>query len=190
MDSQIEGALIAGALGLVGVLASQRLSGRERFKESERAERERRHEREADRQEREQARRDEFLFRALVHFGGGTQERSVGIAIAEAYWKKVPEQIDVLVPLLLNQLVYLTSVVDREKSARAVHERQNVRRIIDLLDAIDRVGDFKDAYTSSLRAIREKPDGAGIDLRPDPEIEARLSQFLQSVAQKLGRATA
>jgi hypothetical protein len=43
---------------------------------------------------------------------------------------------------------------------------------------MDRVGDFRDAHTSSLRAIQGEPDGAGIDLRPDHEIEIRLSPFL------------
>jgi hypothetical protein len=113
------------------------------------------------------------------------QERSVGIAIAEAYWRSTPEQLDVLVPLLLNQLVYLLAVQDSEKSADAAHERQNVRRIVELLAQIDEVDRFRDSYGSSLRAIRRKRTGRGIDLSSDPEIKSGVDRFLQNVDAKL-----
>jgi hypothetical protein len=51
----------------------------------------------------------------------------------------------VLVPLLLNQLVYLLAVQDSEKSADAAHERQNVRRIVELLAQIDEVDRLRDS---------------------------------------------
>ena len=185
MDWGFAGAVAAAAIGIAGTLIGQLIASRERRRESERAERERQNEREADRGEQAQSRREEFLFRALEHFGGGTQERSVGIAIAEAYWRSVPEQLDVLVPLLLNQLVYLLSVVDRAKSADAAHERQNARRIVDLLDEIDQVDRFRDAYTSSLRAITGRRQDRGIDLTRDPDIEARVSAYLHRLSETL-----
>ena len=186
IQAAIAGAIAGGVISVVGTLVSQALSARERRTESERSERERRDEREARQREQLQSRREEFLFRALEHFGGRTQERSVGIAIAEAYWKSVPEQIGVLVPLLLNQLVYLMSVVDTLKSADAAHEHQNVRRIVDLLDEIGHVDAFSEAYRSSLRAIEMRRPGFGIDLRQDPQIEARVAKYLDQLASSLG----
>jgi len=153
----ITGAVSGGVISAAGTIVSQWFSGRERERMNVRLEK-----------ERERMRIEEFLFRALEHFGGRTQERSVGIAIAEAYWKSTPEQLDVLVPLLLNQLVYLLAVQDSEKSADAAHERQNVRRIVELLAQIDEVDRFRDSYESSLRAIRRKRAGRGIDLSSDP----------------------
>ena len=87
LDSAFWGAIVGAAIGVLGTLTSQFLGSRERREEATRSERERREERAADRRQQLDARREEFLFRALEHFGGGTQERSVGIAIAEAYWK-------------------------------------------------------------------------------------------------------
>lgn len=136
--------------------------------------------------ERLLSRREEFLFRALEHFGGRTQERSVGIAIAEAYWRSVPEQIDVLVPVLLNQLVYLLSVVDTAKSADAAHERQNVRRIVELLAQIDQIDRFRDAYASSLVSIRQRQEGRGMDLSDTPDIERKVSEYLDQLSATLG----
>lgn len=180
MDAGLVGAISAAVIGVTGTLLSQYLSSRERQKESARSERERREDRDADRYQLLQAQREEFLFRALEHFGSRTQERSVGIAIAEAYWRKVPDQVEVLVPLLLNQLVYLLSVVNTAKSADAAHERQNVRRIADLLSEIDDVDRFRDAYSSSLRAIAQKQEGRGIDLALDPEINSYILAALDS----------
>jgi hypothetical protein len=181
----ITGAVSGGVISVVGTIISQWLSGRERERMNVRLEKERADERTNDLQERTQAKREEFLFRALEHFGGHTQERSVGIAIAEAYWKSTPEQLDVLVPLLLNQLVYLLAVQPSNKTADAAHERQNVRRIAQLLARIDKVDRFRDSYEFSLRAIERKRAGRGIDLSPDPEIKSGVDQFLGNVAAKL-----
>jgi hypothetical protein len=186
MDPAVVGAVAAATIGVLGTLVSQGMSSRERQRESARADRERRDEREAERAQQLQGRREEFLFRALEHFAGGTQERSVGIAIAEAYWRRVPTQVDVLVPLLLNQLVYLLSVVSTAKSADAAHERQNVRRIVELLTEMDDIDRFHDAYSSSLRAIVQRQGGHGIDLSPDPEIEMRVTDCLDYWTRAVG----
>jgi Winged helix-turn-helix DNA-binding len=82
MDWGFVGAIAAALIGVAGILLSQLIYRQERQRESEQAA-----------SERQQSRREEFLFRALDHFGGKTQERSVGIAIAEAYWRQVPELV-------------------------------------------------------------------------------------------------
>jgi hypothetical protein len=175
LEVAVAAAIAGGTISVIGAIASQVVAGRERRETNKR-----------DIGERANSRREEFLFRALEHFGGGTQERSVGIAIAEAFWRSVPQQVDVLVPLLLNQLVYLLGVVDTAKSAGAAHERQNVRRIVDLLEEISDIQRFREAYSSSLRAIREPNTGFGLDLTPDPEIDARVRAFRSNVEQTLG----
>jgi hypothetical protein len=113
---------------------------------------------------------------------GGAQERSVGIAIAEAYWRRVPEQIDVLAPLLINQLVYLLAVVDTEKSRYREHERMNLRRIVDLLEQIRRYREFSYSYAPALRIIEAKGDlGRGLDLSTDDELSEHIAAFRAAV---------
>jgi len=172
-------AAIIGVAGtvLVGV-ATQFVNGRERTSQSRLNESERRAQREAEERERAQTRREEFLFRALEHFGGKTQERSVGIAIVEAYWAAAPDQVALLVPVLLNQLTYLLAVVDTVERSDAAHERINVDRLVRLLQDIDNLPSFRESYISTLRAIDTKPEKRGLDLSRDPEISARVVRFL------------
>lgn len=174
VTAALVGAMTAGVVSLVGAVVVQRLNQKDRRREIQRAE-----------AERMQTRREEFLFRSREHFGGGTQERSVGIAIAEAFWKRVPDQVDVLVPLLLNQVVYLLAVVGTTKSADAAHERQNVRRILALLDEIGAVERFRDSYESSMRAIDQPHMGRGLDLSADPDIKQAVSAYLAKVRSQL-----
>jgi hypothetical protein len=160
VTAAIVGAVSGSAISAAATITSQWLNGRERERTNVRLEAERAGVSAADRDERQQAKREEFLFRALEHFGGRTQERSVGIAIAEAYWRSTPEQHDVLVPVLLNQLVYLLAVQDSEKGADAAHERQNVRRIVELLERIDDIDRFRESYEFSLRLSSESEPAA------------------------------
>lgn len=65
-------AIAAAAIGVAGTLIGQLLSGLKRRRASTQAENERQREGAKAERERMQSRREEFLFRALEHFGGRT----------------------------------------------------------------------------------------------------------------------
>jgi hypothetical protein len=185
----IDGGIATVASALIAVLAtlvSQMFASFERDRQNARSAKERQDERESARRERSDTRHEEFLFRALEHFGGRTQERSVGIAIAEAYWRKVPDQVDVLVPVLLNQLVYLLTVADRSKTT--AHELQNVARIVDLLAEIGQPDRFGNAYALARPALVAADTGSGIDLAASPLVQAKVDRFRTSLTGPGGGA--
>ena len=80
---------------------------------------------------RDQEREEAFLIEALQNFGGGTQTRSVGIALVEAYWQNRKDLQPVWNAVLTNQAVYILSKV--KKGDLAAHERSNLERIFQLL---------------------------------------------------------
>ena len=150
---------------------------RERTRAAERESAERARVTQAAMEEREGARREEFLFCALEHFTGRTQHRSVGIAIVEGYWQQVPQLLDVIVPVLINQLVYLTTVA--EPSRTTTHELQNLERLIDLLTAMakrtDITGSFRSSYVAMQKARRSR---LRLDLSSRPDLGIKLDRFI------------
>ncbi len=100
--------------------------------------------------ERKQAREEERLAKTLDYFDGGSQRRSIGIALVEGLWVKKPNSHDVIVPLVANQIVYLllsTGSVD-------AHNERNLVRLFMILKSIpnlnqkywDRRCDVADAF--------------------------------------------
>ena len=83
--------------------------------------------------ERRATQKADMLFKTVAYFEGGTQKRSIGIALVEGLLRKNSEHIAVLVPLLSNQFVYLLlhpAVKD------SVHEERNLVRLYHLLKQI------------------------------------------------------
>ena len=111
MEPQVVGALIAATVGFV-IAGLQLVLG---FLE------------------RRRTKRDENIFYALQYFDGGSQRRSIGIAIVEGYWTETPHLKTIYVPLLVNQAIYLIS---EAKQAAAKHEINNLDRIITLLEDV------------------------------------------------------
>ena len=82
--------------------------------------------------ERRQAREEDRLGQTLDYFVGGSQRRSIGIALIEGLWVNKPRHHDVIVPLVANQIVYLllsTESID-------AHNERNLVRLIFILNAI------------------------------------------------------
>jgi hypothetical protein len=107
--------------------------------------------------ERETERREQQVYGALQYFTGGTQNRNVGIAVIERYLTVAPELQVTFMPLLINQAIYLLT---KSKQVNADHERNNLRRIMNLvLDGPDDPGirrlytDLCDVVTTRLSAI-------------------------------------
>ena len=81
--------------------------------------------------ERRAQRDDELLAQTLAYFDGGTQRRSIGLALVEGIWIRQKKQLDVIVPVLINQTIYLLL---SSESKDAVHEERNAIRLLHLLD--------------------------------------------------------
>src|SRR5437762_14139571 len=82
--------------------------------------------------ERRANQRSELLLKTVSYFDGGTQKRSIGIALIEGLLQKDAEHRQVLVPLLANQFVYLLLHPDVKASP---HEERNLVRLFFLLAA-------------------------------------------------------
>jgi hypothetical protein len=85
----------------------------------------------------------ELLLESLRWFEGGTQRRSIGIALVESKWDHHKEFRSRWASILINQAIYLLT---RDKDRHAIHERANLYKIMALL--IDRVG--REGYVGDL----------------------------------------
>ena len=116
-------------------------------------------------------RREDFLYSALRHFGGKSQERSIGISIVDGLWDTTPKLHVVYIPLLINQAVFLLS---ESGQADATHELFNLRRIMALLIEARHRGSEDEklkAYyaelTALLRSRLKDWGGKGVNARPE-----------------------
>ncbi|MEZ0386534.1 MAG: hypothetical protein ACAI34_05680, partial [Verrucomicrobium sp.] len=67
----------------------------------------------------------------MSYFDGGSQRRSLGIAMVEGVWKYRSSYAQVLVPVLVLQAIYLLRATDNRTAA---HEERNLIRILRLLE--------------------------------------------------------
>jgi type II secretory pathway pseudopilin PulG len=108
-------------------------------------------------QERQRDKRDTYLFEALKWFTGGTQKRNVGISIVEGYWTEIPHLKGILVPLLANQAIYLLTQSEQDT---ALHEYDNLNRIMVLLIEFEEKHKFRAYYDQILHAIEKSQRGS------------------------------
>lgn len=120
--------------------------------------------------EREAARYEENVIRALDYFTHGSQRRNVGISVVEGAWDRALQLRPVLVPLLLNQGVYL---LDESEQTHSRHEAQNLVRIMALAVAAARGNEFDKATFEPLvdslqrrRAVTSASRDRGVDVSP------------------------
>jgi hypothetical protein len=104
----VAAACVAGMVSIVLAVINQQ------DRQRERDERQKIQDREAA--ERINTRQEENVLRALEYFTGQTQRRNVGIAIVEGYWHTTPHLRGILVPLLVNQAVYLLEQSKKQES--------------------------------------------------------------------------
>jgi hypothetical protein len=106
--------------------------------------------------ERKQGREEERLGQTLDYFGGGSQKRSIGIALIEGIWVNKPRHHDVIVPLVANQIVYLllsTESVD-------AHNERNLVRLFMILKSIPNLNEkYWDRRCDVADAIFRKLEG-------------------------------
>ena len=107
--------------------------------------------------ERRANQRSELLLKTVSYFDGGTQKRSIGIALIEGLLKKDAEHRQVLVPLLANQFVYLLLHPDVKDSP---HEERNLVRLFFLLAATPNLrSEHFEAFGDVADAISRRLDG-------------------------------
>ncbi len=90
--------------------------------------------------ERKKEKNDAILLKTVDYFTGGSQKRSVGIALVEGFIRKKGTYHEIVAPLLSNQFVYLLLSSDSDS---AVHEERNLIRVFNLLDAITVTDKYK-----------------------------------------------
>jgi hypothetical protein len=107
--------------------------------------------------ERRQSREEERLAETLEYFAGGSQRRSIGIALIEGLWVGNPRHHDVIVPLVANQLVYLllsTESID-------AHNERNLVRLFRIFKSIPELRNrYNHAWGDVADAIDQKLEGA------------------------------
>jgi hypothetical protein len=107
--------------------------------------------------ERKANQQSELLLKTVSYFDGGTQKRSIGIALIEGLLQKDAQHRQVLVPLLTNQFVYLLLHPDVKASP---HEERNLIRLFFLLAATPNLRtEHFDSYGEIADAIARRLDG-------------------------------
>ena len=107
--------------------------------------------------ERKQSREEERLGQTLDYFGGGSQKRSIGIALIEGLWVKNPRHHDVIVPLVANQIVYLLLSTE----SLDAHNERNLIRLFMIFKSIPNLRERYDLpWGDVANAIYEKQHGA------------------------------
>jgi hypothetical protein len=143
--------------------------------------------REAEEKERTRTRQEENVLQALQYFTGKTQRRNVGIAIVEGYWHSVPTLRGILVPLLVNQAVYL---LEQSKEINDRHEADNCSRIVNLLViSSDTDPNIAHYYRELLASVERRlaPEEASTEERHGVQVsQATLEQWATKLREKLG----
>jgi len=107
--------------------------------------------------ERRQSREEERLAQTLDYFGGGSQRRSIGIALIEGLWANNSRHHDVIVPLVANQIVYLLLSTE----SLDAHNERNLVRLFMILKSIPKLRErYNLAWGDVANAIYEKQHGA------------------------------
>jgi hypothetical protein len=79
----------------------------------------------------QRAKERDVLYQSLTWFEGGTQNRSIGIAVVNSSWNKYREFQALWVEVFANQAIYLLAAAKRDDKA---HEQDNLRRLAELLE--------------------------------------------------------
>jgi hypothetical protein len=126
--------------------------------------------RQRDRRERERVMTEEHLVQSFQYFTGGSggqQKRSVGISAVEGFSKEVPRLRGVFVPLLVNQVIYVLTKIPEGPQDEMLdnHEKDNLERMIDLLNQFRSSGDFAKYYAKLAEEIDRKISRMGERVR-------------------------
>jgi hypothetical protein len=118
--------------------------------------------------ERYRREKQQTLIHALEYLTGGSQKRSVGIALIEGLWYRGHPYYRAIIPALTNQAVYL--LLQTESKGR--HQFHNWLRIMDLVMRVPPQSQLRNYYVELIEALetRSEPserDSLGIDIPPE-----------------------
>ena len=121
-----------------------------------------------------------ILFDSLKWFEGGTQKRSIGIAIIEGYWYQKKEKLEnVWKPLLINQAHH---ILEESKEKDKSTEISNLKRIVKLLGKATLLDDEKNLLIGAINSVRTELSGIEEDKQKgiilDKEIKTDLLNIL------------
>lgn len=80
--------------------------------------------------ENDRLKQRDILYESLKWFEGGTQKRSIGIAVVNTSWNSYEEFRLLWIEVFLNQAIYLLTTSEEKTK---LHEHDNLRRIMELL---------------------------------------------------------
>jgi hypothetical protein len=115
--------------------------------------------------ERYYRQRQDTLIHALEYLTGGSQKRSVGIALIEGLWYKGHPNHRAIVPALTNQAVYL--LLETESKGR--HQFHSWVRIMNLILRVPAEPFLRDFYFELIEALERRSESeddisAGVDI--------------------------
>jgi len=149
--------------------------------------------RQADKKEREIASKEsehlkqrDILYESLKWFEGGTQKRSIGIAVVNTSWNGYKEFRPLWIEVFLNQAIYLLTTSEEKTK---FHEHDNLRRIMDLLvrEKTSITEQSKILLTNTLTQKVEGKIPSGLTLTDDLKTKIiGLSDLLDLVAKRAG----
>jgi hypothetical protein len=118
--------------------------------------------------------RQQTLERALEYLTGGSQKRSVGVALIEGLWHRRHPYYRAIIPALTNQAVYL--LLETESKGR--HQLHTFMRIMDLIMRVPPKSFLRNFYIEIIEALQAREDNVddlhGIDIGPASACQWRL----------------
>jgi len=111
--------------------------------------------------------REQTLIRALEYLTGGSQKRSVGIALIEGLWYRKHPYYRAIIPALTNQAVYLLLETD----SKGRHQLHTWQRIMDLILRVPAKQSLHRFYIELVEALESRADtvsaeASGLDISP------------------------
>ena len=89
----------------------------------------------------------ELLEKTLNYFNQGAQARTIGISLVEGVWLKKQKNLDIILPVLISQVLYLLT--------EAKDSAQESRNVIRLLHLIEKALPHANHYGNELAEISE-----------------------------------
>jgi|GEM_PF-5205744 len=121
----------------------------------------------------------DILYESLKWFQGGTQNRSIGIAVVRTSWEMYPTFRNLWIEVLANQVIYLLAA--QEQKPRE-HEQENLRRMMDILvhqKSLLDTNTHKALCETMERKANRKIADTGLPLTP--ELEDNLKSWLKTL---------
>ncbi len=140
------------------------------------------------------ARLEEHVFNSLQWLSGGTQKRSIGIAVIDANWenKKLSHLRETWISVLVAQAVYLLAEQDRKETKQRQHEITNANNILRILEKTVKETELLDnrhvkELERALAAREEEEKATKGNSKHGPELPEKSVEQWQKLANEINR---